>query len=394
MPGPYAGRVDLDLDGAALTAQLVDVPSVSGEEGPLADAIERALRPLAHLSVYRDGDTIVARTELGRPERVILAGHIDTVPVAGNLPSRADGARLYGCGTSDMKSGVAVQLRLAAHLPAPSRDVTYVFYECEEVAAERNGLLRLSRSAPELLAGDFAVLMEPSAGRIEGGCQGTLRAEVTAAGKRAHTARSWMGRNAIHEADGILAVLRAYTPREPEVDGLRYHEGLNAVAIRGGVAGNVVPDECVVTVNYRFAPDLDGQRAAEVVRSLFPAWPVTRARRGRGRAAGPGPPRRGRLRGHGRRRPRAAAGQARLDRRGPVLRARHPGRELRAGPARAGPHRGGVRRDPGHRRLRSPAARLAGVIAPLLTGLLGAGPAGSTGPGRRRAGSGPCAGSR
>ena len=267
--------MDLDLDGAALTAQLVDVPSVSGEEGPLADAIERALRPLAHLSVRRDGDTIVARTELGRPERVILAGHIDTVPVAGNLPSRADGDRLYGCGTSDMKAGVAVQLRLAAHLPAPSRDVTYVFYECEEVAAERNGLLRLSRSNPELLAGDFAVLMEPSAGRIEGGCQGTLRAEVTAAGKRAHTARSWMGRNAIHEADGILAVLRAYTPREPEVDGLRYHEGLNAVAIRGGVAGNVVPDECVVTVNYRFAPDLDGERAAEVVRSLFKAWPVT-----------------------------------------------------------------------------------------------------------------------
>ena len=269
--------MDLDLDcaGAALTAQLVDVPSVSGEEGPLADAIERALRPLAHLSVCRDGDTIVARTDLGRPERVILAGHIDTVPVAGNLPSRADGARLYGCGTSDMKSGVAVQLRLAAHLPAPSRDVTYVFYESEEVEAERNGLLRLSRTAPELLAGDFAVLMEPSEGRIEGGCQGTLRAEVTAAGQRAHTARSWMGRNAIHEADGILAVLRAYTPREPEVDGLRYHEGLNAVAIRGGVAGNVVPDECVVTVNYRFAPDLDGQRAAEVVRSLFSDWPVT-----------------------------------------------------------------------------------------------------------------------
>ena len=267
--------LDLDRDGAALTAQLVDIPSVSGEEGPLADAIEAALRPLAHLTVSRDGQTIVARTELGRAERVILAGHIDTVPVAGNLPSRADGSRLYGCGTSDMKAGVAVQLRLAAHLPAPSRDVTYVFYECEEVAAERNGLLRLSRTAPGLLAGDFAVLMEPSAGQIEGGCQGTLRAEVTAAGKRAHTARAWMGRNAIHEAGDILAVLRAYVPREPEVDGLRYHEGLNAVAIRGGVAGNVVPDECVVTVNYRFAPDLDGQQAADVVRALFPAWPVT-----------------------------------------------------------------------------------------------------------------------
>ena len=174
-----------------------------------------------------------------------------------------------------MKAGVAVQLRLAAHVPAPGRDVTYVFYECEEVAADRNGLLRLSRTAPDLLAGDVAVLMEPSAGQIEGGCQGTLRAEVIAAGERAHTARAWMGRNAIHEAGDILAVLRAYVPREPEVDGLRYREGLNAVAIRGGVAGNVVPDECVVTVNYRFAPDLDGRQAAEVVRSLFPAWPVT-----------------------------------------------------------------------------------------------------------------------
>jgi succinyl-diaminopimelate desuccinylase len=267
--------LDLGLDGPALTAQLVDAPSVSGAEGPLADAIERALRPLAHLTVTRDGDAIVARTELGRPERVILAGHIDTVPVAGNLPARAEGSRLYGCGTSDMKSGVAVQLRLAAQLAAPRRDVTYVFYECEEVEARRNGLLRLSRTRPGLLAGDFAVLMEPSSGLIEGGCQGTLRVEVTAAGKRAHTARSCMGRNAIHEAADILAVLRAYTPREPEVDGLRYHEGLNAVAIRGGVAGNVVPDECVVTINHRFAPDRDGQQAADFVRSLFPDWPVT-----------------------------------------------------------------------------------------------------------------------
>jgi succinyl-diaminopimelate desuccinylase len=174
-----------------------------------------------------------------------------------------------------MKSGVAVQLRLAARLTSPARDVTYVFYDCEEVAAERNGLLRLSREHPELLAGDFAVLMEPTSGVIEGGCQGTLRAEVTAAGQRAHTARSWMGRNAIHGAADILAVLRGYVPRQPEVDGLRYHEGLNAVAIRGGVAGNVVPDECVVTVNYRFAPDRDAEQAAEVVRSMFAAWPVT-----------------------------------------------------------------------------------------------------------------------
>jgi succinyl-diaminopimelate desuccinylase len=272
-------NLDLDLDGAALTAQLVDIPSVSGEEGPLADAVEAALRRRPHLAVHRDGHTIVARTELGRAERVILAGHLDTVPLAGNLPSRfepshIDGARLYGCGTTDMKAGVAVQLRLAAGLTSPGRDLTYVFYDCEEIAAERNGLLRLSRHRPDLLAGDFAVLLEPTSGQLEGGCQGTLRAEITAAGQRAHTARSWMGRNAIHEAGPVLDVLRGYVPREPEVDGLRYREGLNAVAIRGGVAGNVVPDECVVTVNYRFAPDLDGAQAAEVVRSLFAAWPV------------------------------------------------------------------------------------------------------------------------
>ena len=267
--------MDLQLDGAALTAQLVDAPSVSGAEGPLTDAIEGALRSLPHLTVHRDGNAIVARTTLGRAERVILAGHVDTVPIAGNLPSRVEGSRLYGCGTTDMKSGLAVQLRLAASLTSPSRDVTYVFYDCEEVAADRNGLLRLSRNSPELLAGDFAVLMEPSSGEVEGGCQGTLRAEVTVAGQRAHTARSWMGRNAIHEAGAVLDVLRAYTPREPEVDGLRYHEGLNAVGIRGGVAGNVVPDECAVTVNYRFAPDLTGEQAAEFVRSVFSAWPVT-----------------------------------------------------------------------------------------------------------------------
>jgi len=267
--------MDLRLDGAALTAQLVDTPSVSGEEGPLTDAIEAALLALPHLTVHRDGNAIVARTMLGRRERVILAGHTDTVPVAGNLPSRAEGSRLYGCGATDMKAGVAVQLRLAAGLTAPARDVTYVFYDCEEVAADRNGLLRLSRNHPELLAGDFAVLMEPSSAEIEGGCQGTLRAEVIVAGERAHTARSWMGRNAIHEAGAVLDVLRGYTPREPEVDGLRYHEGLNAVGIRGGVAGNVVPDECAVTVNYRFAPDLTGGQAADFVRSLFSAWPVT-----------------------------------------------------------------------------------------------------------------------
>ena len=354
--------MDLQLDGAALTAQLVDTPSVSGEEGPLTDAIEGALRSLPHLTVHRDGNAIVARTTLGRTERVILAGHVDTVPIAGNLPSRVEGSRLYGCGTTDMKSGLAVQLRLAASLTSPSRDVTYVFYDCEEVAADRNGLLRLSRNSPELLAGDFAVLMEPSSGEIEGGCQGTLRAEVTVAGQRAHTARAWMGRNAIHEAGAVLDVLRAYTPREPEVDGLRYHEGLNAVGIRGGVAGNVVPDECAVTVNYRFAPDLTGEQAAEFVRSVFSVWPVTVLDVADGARPGLGQPGRGRVRRGGR---RDAAGQAGLDRRGQVLRPWHPGGELRARHLGDRAHGRRVRGDRQDRRVRVPPP---GLAERLLTG--------------------------
>jgi succinyl-diaminopimelate desuccinylase len=268
--------VELDLSLAApdLTARLVDVESVSGSEGPLAGAIEAALRRLPHLDVHRDGNAVVARTNLGRGQRVVLAGHIDTVPVAGNLPSRTRAGILYGCGSCDMKAGVAVQLRLAALASEPARDVTYVFYDCEEIEAERNGLLRLSRRRPELLGGDFAVLMEPTGGVVEGGCQGTMRAEVRAAGKRAHSARSWLGINAIHEAGRILDVLRSYQAREPDVDGLTYHEGLNAVWISGGVAGNVVPDECVVTVNFRFAPDRSPAQAEAHLREVFAGWEV------------------------------------------------------------------------------------------------------------------------
>ncbi|HEX9034069.1 MAG TPA: succinyl-diaminopimelate desuccinylase [Streptosporangiaceae bacterium] len=267
--------LDLSVGAVELTARLVDVESVSGTEKPLADAIESALRAAPHLTVERDGDAVIARTDLGRSQRVVLAGHIDTVPIAGNVPSRLVDGVLYGCGTSDMKSGVAVQLALAATVRAPAMDVTYVFYDCEEIEAERNGLLRLVRTGPDRLAADFAVLLEPTSCVVEGGCQGTLRAEVRARGKRAHSARSWMGHNAIHEAAPILRILRDYVPREPAVDGLTYHEGLNAVGIQGGVAGNVIPDECLITVNYRFAPDRSAQQAAEHVREVFDGWDVT-----------------------------------------------------------------------------------------------------------------------
>ncbi|GII93100.1 succinyl-diaminopimelate desuccinylase [Sinosporangium siamense] len=266
--------LDLTQDVGELTARIVDIESVSGDERALADAVEGALRPLAHLTVRRDGDAIVASTYAGRAERVVIAGHLDTVPIAGNLPSRVEGDLLYGCGTADMKSGVAVALKLAAAVTSPRVDVTYVFYDCEEVEAERNGLGRLSRNHPEWLVADFAVLMEPTDGVIEGGCQGTLRAEVRTGGKRAHSARSWFGVNAIHGIQPILETLNSYEPRRPIVDGLEFREGLSAVGVRGGVAGNVIPDECVVTVNYRFAPDRDLGDAQEHVRKIFDGFDV------------------------------------------------------------------------------------------------------------------------
>jgi len=269
-------RLDLRADVVTLTAALCDIESVSGDEERIADAVEAALRPLRHLEVTRDGNAVIARTNLGRSERVVLAGHLDTVPLTDppNLPTRRDGDNLVGRGTCDMKGGVAVQLRLAALLSEPNRDVTYLFYDCEEIQSERNGLARVGRNRPELLQADFAVLLEPTDGIIEGGCKGTLRVEVTARGTAAHSARPWNGHNAIHEAMTILGRLVAYEPQNISVDGLDYREALSAVGIRGGAAGNVIPDECVVTVNYRFAPDKSGEQALAHVCELFEGYGV------------------------------------------------------------------------------------------------------------------------
>ena len=262
--------LDLTLDAPALTAALVDFPSVSGTEKPLADAIEQALRAVPHLTVDRHGNNVVARTYLGRSERVILAGHIDTVPIADNVPSRLDEKGvLWGCGTSDMKSGVALQLRIAATVPEPNRDLTFVFYDNEEVAAHLNGLRNVAEAHPDWLEGDFAILLEPSDAQVEGGCQGTLRVHLRTTGERAHSARSWMGSNAIHAAAPILERLASYEPRRPVIDGLEYREGLNAVGIEAGVATNVIPDECTVVVNYRYAPDLSEAEALAHVHEVF-----------------------------------------------------------------------------------------------------------------------------
>ncbi|RIX30939.1 succinyl-diaminopimelate desuccinylase [Amnibacterium setariae] len=274
MPG-----LDLTADAALLTQAICDVESVSGNEARLADLVEEAVRAVPHLVVRRYGDTVVARTELGRPTRVAIAGHLDTVPVNANLPTRfveEDGeAVLVGRGTVDMKAGVAVQLKLAAEVAEPVVDITWIWYDHEEVGEDLNGLNRLLREHPEELRADFAILGEPTVAGIEGGCNGNLRAEIRTTGRRAHSARGWVGVNAIHLAAPILDRLAAYEPRSVEVDGLVYREGLNAVTIRGGIAGNVIPDECVVQVNHRFAPSRSPEEAVQHVRDVFEGFEVT-----------------------------------------------------------------------------------------------------------------------
>jgi succinyl-diaminopimelate desuccinylase len=268
-------HLDLSADVVTLTQQLVDIFSVSHEEQEIADAVEAALGALPHLTVTRRGHTVVARTELGLGERVVIAGHLDTVPLNDNLPSRLEDGILHGLGSCDMKGGDAVMLKLAADLASPNRDLTFVFYEAEEVDSVHNGLRKLTVSDPELLEADFAILMEPSNASVEAGCQGTMRVDVRTTGERSHSARSWKGVNAIHLAAPVLARLGDYVARRPEIDGLTYHEGLNATGIRGGVAGNVIPDECVVEVNFRFAPDRSEADAEAYVREFFEGFDVT-----------------------------------------------------------------------------------------------------------------------
>jgi succinyl-diaminopimelate desuccinylase len=290
-PESPALQLDLRQDVALLTAAIMDINSVSGNETELAGAVEDALRTIPELHIVRDGDSVIARTELGNPERVILAGHLDTVPLPltegskGTVPSSWESGVpgegiLYGRGATDMKGGVAVQLALAATMfdggATPKRDVTFVFYDHEEVEAVKSGLGRLVRNHGHLLDGDFAILLEPTDGTVEGGCNGTSRFEATTVGEAAHSARAWMGSNAIHAAAPILARLAAYEPATVNVDGLEYRESLNAVKINGGTAGNVIPDRCVVEINYRFAPDKTPDQAEAVVRNLLEGFDVVR----------------------------------------------------------------------------------------------------------------------
>ena len=270
--------LDLTMSSVDLTRAICDIPSVSGDEKALADAIEAAITPLAHLDVFRHGNTIVARTDRGRGQRVAIAGHIDTVPINDNVPTKdieVDGVpTLWGRGTVDMKAGVAVQLKLAAELTDPAIDITWMWYDNEEIEASKNGLGLLAAVRPDLFQADFAILGEPSDGEVEGGCNGTLRAIVRTTGVRAHSARAWIGENAIHRAAPILTRLAEYRAKEVLVEGLLYRESLSAVRIAGGVAGNVIPDACEVEVNYRFAPSKSAADAEAHLRGVLAGFDI------------------------------------------------------------------------------------------------------------------------
>lgn len=270
---PGAGPVPLPVaEVDALAVALVGIGSVSGAEDRIADAVAAALVPLPHLEVVRDGNCVLARTALGRDRRVVVAGHLDTVPqpAGGPLLPRVDGDVLWGRGAADMLGGVAVALHLAATITEPAVDTTYLFYDNEEVAAERNGLTRLATTRRDWLQGDVAVLGEPTGLHLEGGCQGSLTVDVTVRGRAGHAARAWLADNAIHAAAAVIRAVADHQARQPVVDGLRYREGLQVVGIgHGGNAGNVVPDVCRVTINHRFAPDHDVTAALATVREVL-----------------------------------------------------------------------------------------------------------------------------
>ena len=258
------------MDLLAFTAELVNIASVSHHEQAITDHLESLLRPVPWLDIERVGENLVARSEgTGAGPRLLLGGHTDTVPPNGNEGARVDGDLLWGLGSADMKGGVAVMADLARTVERPAIPVTYVFYECEEVAAEYNGIERLFRERPDLLQTDAAILAEPTGAVVEAGCQGTMRLVATFGGERAHTARAWMGRNAIHRLGDVLQRLSSYIPRDVDIDGCHFREGVQAVIVEGGVAHNVVPDNAVLTVNHRFAPDRTPAEAEALVRGLL-----------------------------------------------------------------------------------------------------------------------------
>lgn len=261
--------MNINQELGKLTLDLVNISSVSKDEKSIADSIEEALKKCNHLKLTRVNNSLVAQTSFGNKQRVVIAGHIDTVPANNNFPGKINNSEVVGLGSVDMKSGIAVALKLASEISSSNFDITYLFYESEEIETKFNGLELITKQQKDLLNCDFAILMEPTNGILEVGCQGSLRFEVSTSGKRSHSARWWNGENAIHKTNKILEILNNYKSREPEIDGYKFREGLQAVKVNGGIAGNVVPDSVSVSINHRFAPDTSIDQATTNMKNLF-----------------------------------------------------------------------------------------------------------------------------
>jgi succinyl-diaminopimelate desuccinylase len=256
-------------DIAQLLLVLLDIPSESRSEQAIAEVVAAAVPlPLTH----RHEETLLFETPRrdGRPF-VLLAGHLDTVPAQGNIPGRIEEGVVHGLGASDMKGGLAVMIELARRLAdgaTPELDVGFLFFPREELAVEHSPLPALFEAAPRVLEAGLVIVLEPTDNTIQAGCLGNLNARVVVRGEAAHSARPWLGRNAIDLALEKFRPFAAVPPLDVDVEGLLFREVLSLTQIHGGIAQNVIPDRVEATLNFRYAPTRTPAQAEARLREL------------------------------------------------------------------------------------------------------------------------------
>lgn len=260
-----------------ITRALIDIPSVSEDETVLLDHVKESL-PTSFHAVYDEDSVALFAQEPKRSIDVLLVGHTDTVPIADNVPAVVSnnvsaGRELVGRGASDMKGGLAVMLCLAKALDSSELqsqiNVGLLFFGREELPATRSALVPALKNCTSLQSAGFAILLEPTTNSVELGCQGNLNIDVSFNGLAAHSARPWLGDNAIHKAIGALAEIASASPNDVDIDGLVYREVASVTNISGGHARNVIPDNAKAQINVRYSPSLSASKAADIWTQRF-----------------------------------------------------------------------------------------------------------------------------